>query len=111
MEKEKQKLLFSLIKLQIYISSLIILISILAAIFNFESLEKTCVCILNYLAYSWILYGITIIIGVFALLQIVLSKDKIQNILLKILILLQAISFISAFVLFVIFASLLLDIL
>ncbi|MBT3207268.1 MAG: hypothetical protein HN704_03085 [Bacteroidetes bacterium] len=112
MGKQKIAVVLSSVRLQIYISSFFILITILAAIFNFIELQKICVCISNYLAYSWILFGISIIFGLILFLQLTAIQDiNIQNKRIIVLTILQTISFIGGIVIFVLFGALLLDLL
>ncbi len=103
---EQTKFLKKTIQLHFLLSTLIILTSLFAAIFQFEALRNICVCISNYLAWSWIAFGITILIGLIA--NFYLSLNETNNKFLKLFLFLQTISFYLGIIFIVLFGSFLL---
>ena len=84
--------------------SLILTLSTLVAVmFRFNVLREYCVCISNYLAWSWIAFGISLFIGLFSGLLI---RDKYK----LLCSLLQATAFYAGIVFMVLFGARLLDV-
>ncbi|MEA3446015.1 MAG: hypothetical protein U9R19_14945 [Bacteroidota bacterium] len=105
----KMKFAFESIRLQSILSSAFILITLFVAVLQFEELRSICVCISNYLVWSWIAFGIAIFIGLLTrfLILSVTNNYKLCNMFLA----LQSISFFLGIVFAVLFGSLLLKVL
>jgi len=94
-------------------SLLIITATFIAVIFRFDMLRKLCVCISNFLAYSWLAFGIAVITGIisFNLLLFARMKNKPSpaNCLI-VLNLLQSLAFITGMVFLFFFGALLINV-
>ncbi len=84
-------------------SFLFVLISLVAVVFQFETLQNHCVCISNFLAWAWIAFAFTFLFG---LIQPLL-KSSVHRL---IVYLLQALLFFFGLSMSVLFGARLLDV-
>ncbi len=110
MEKKysQMKFAFDSIKQQSILASAFIITTLFVAVFQFEALRSICVCISNYLAWSWIAFGISILIGLFTRFMILSGSENPK--LCRLLLALQSIVFFTGIVLVVLFGSFLLKV-
>ena len=91
---------------QLVTAALIILISLLGVMFQFNELSTLCFCTLNYLAWSWIAFGISIFISLISLNILFFNENKIT----KYLFVLQSIAFFFGIFYMVMFGAKLMDV-
>lgn len=110
MEKRfsQMKLAFDVIKLQTILSALFILVSLFIVVLQFQELRSLCVCTSNYLAWSWIAFGIAILIGL--VVQTLVLLENRSSKLCKLLLVIQSLAFYIGIVLAVLFGSFLLKV-
>ncbi|MCF8371585.1 MAG: hypothetical protein K9H64_08175 [Bacteroidales bacterium] len=110
MEKKfsQMKLAFDVIKLQTILSTLFILLSLFIVVLQFQELRSLCVCISNYLAWSWIAFGIAILIGL--IVQSLVLLENSSPTLCKLFLAIQSLAFYIGIVLAVLFGSFLLKV-
>lgn len=110
MEKKfsQMKLAFDVIKLQTILSALFILLSLVIVVLQFQELRSICVCTSNYLAWSWIAFGIAILIGLIA--QVLVLQENSSSKICKLLLALQSVAFFVGIVLAVLFGAFLLKV-
>jgi len=101
-----------IIKILLVLSALFILISVITSISNANFLDKFCICKINYLAYSWISFGVSVlfscIIWYVYTVKIQLNQKAIY--LLNIITFIDILLFIVGIVFLLIFTTLILDI-
>ena len=103
-----QKLVAKGFSLLITLSTVFILTSLVAVVFQFSELRTLCVCISNWMAWGWIGFGTSILFGLAGIISSVGNELKIIS---KVLLVLQAIAFFAGIFLAVMFGSNLLDVL
>jgi hypothetical protein len=103
----------SLSKLFLIVSTAIIVTTVIAVLFVYQKFHDICICIPNKLAYSWILFSVTILLSVITLLAVENTKSELTKIKTKIiwyLIMLQSASFVAGMIFLVYFAAKIMDV-
>jgi hypothetical protein len=103
----------SIFRLVIILSSVFILATIFLGILRLERLSTFCICKINYLAYSWISFAITILLSFIGLFAIYCISRKSDGLLLfdKINLSLIIAGFICGLVWLIVFAAFILNVL
>lgn len=87
------------------ISVAIILFTSIPMLFVYEPLREFCICIVNFMAWSWIAFAISILISIVLILKGVYSSDETAGKFAGVLLILQSLAFVTALVFFIIFTS------
>ena len=103
-----RKIAFRGISLLLVLSTIAILSTLFVVVFQFNELRSLCVCISNYLAWGWIGFGISIILGLAGLTSAFSSTSN--NTFQKVMLILQSIAFFAGIFLIVLFGSFLLKV-
>ena len=105
--EQSEKSIIRLSLLLISLSSLFILIPAVAGLFLEMPFAQHCICVINYLSYSWIAFVICILLNIKVLLLYFVRIRFFENLLKyfeNFLLILSGIAFIAGLVLFIIFA-------
>lgn len=107
------KAYLSVLRVVILLSAIFILSTVFLGVSNLEKLSSFCICKINYLAYSWIAFAITILLSLlgFYLSAVNGINDKRLPVIEKINLALIVAGFICGLILLLVFAGLILNIL
>ncbi len=92
--------------IQFLLSFVVIALSLLGVMLRFEELRTMCFCTLNYLAWSWIAFGINIFVALATFTIYLFNESKI----IKYLFALQSLAFFTGLFLIAIFGVKLIDV-
>ncbi len=89
-------------KLFLLVSLSLIMITVCFSMITLSALDKVCICIVNFLSYSWIASGLNIMLSLYSIVRAKLCKKREQS---KYIIISQAILLLAAVTLIIIFAA------
>ena len=100
---------FSISRILLGLSVLLILTTVIASIFARVSYGSVCICTINYLAYAWIAFAITSLIALATLISAAMANVREKccrcNCFINILLWLQAAGFMAGLILLLIFIT------